>query len=78
MEMDAEREVQRLRETARTVRKRRYSHSRLDRYKAELLALQAAGGRPVDLQRWLRERRIKVVHSTVVRWLEKHGQVRPS
>ena len=25
-----------------------------------------------ELQRWLRERRIKVVHSTVARWLAKH------
>lgn len=71
--MDAEREVERLRRTASAVRKRRYSKSRLDRYKAELLALHSAGARPVDLQRWLREQRVKVVHSTVVRWLERHG-----
>lgn len=76
--MDAERELERLRVAAQVVRKRRYSTSRLDRYKAELLALKAAGARPVDLQRWLREQRVKVVHSTVVRWLQKHGQVRQS
>lgn len=75
MAMDAAIELLRLREVAKTCRKHRYSKSRLDRYKAELLALQAAGARPVDLQRWLREQRIKVVHSTVARWLEKHGQV---
>lgn len=71
--MDAENEVARLRETARAVRKRRFRASRLDRYKAELLELRAAGARPADLQRWLRERRVRVVHSTVVRWLERHG-----
>ena len=71
--MDAEHEVARLRETARAVRKRRFRASRLDSYKAELLQLRAAGARPVDLQRWLRERRVRVVHSTVVRWLERHG-----
>lgn len=65
--------LKRLREQARMARKQVYTGSRLDRYTAELLALRAAGGRVVDLQRWLREQRIQVAHSTVSRWLHKHG-----
>lgn len=35
--------------------------------------MYAAGASVAELQRWLRERRIKVAHSTVARWLARHG-----
>ncbi len=55
----------------RRIRQVRYRPSRLDRYTGELLSLYQAGASAAELQRWLRARRIKVVLSTVTRWLEK-------
>ena len=57
----------------RRIRQVRYRPSRLDRYTGELLSLYQAGASAAELQRWLRARRIKVVLSTVTRWLEKNA-----
>lgn len=66
--------VARLQADATENRRRPYSRrSRLDRFEDDLLTLHAAGARVVDLQRWLKEQRITVAHSTISRWLEKHG-----
>ncbi len=62
-----------LRRQTSTIRKRRYARSRLDRFQDELISLHQAGASVAELQRWLRSRRIKVAHSTVSRWLAKHG-----
>ena len=72
-EFNAELEVKKLKEQTSTIRKKRYSKSRLDRYQGELLNLHKAGASCAELQRFLRTKRIKVVHSTVARWLAKHG-----
>ncbi|EID5629741.1 hypothetical protein ABV825_005128, partial [Escherichia coli] len=53
--------------------KKTYRKSRLDRYTGELLQLYRAGASAAELQRWLREKRIRVVLSTVTRWLAKNG-----
>ncbi len=70
---DAHQEAEALRQQTRIIRKRLYSRrkSRLDQYKGELLALRREGCSIAELQRWLRKKRIKVVHSTVARWLEQ-------
>ena len=70
---DAENECQILKEQTQLIRKKRYRTSRLDRYKGELLQLHQAGSSTAELQRWLRKKRIKVVHSTVARWLENNA-----
>lgn len=72
-EFDPDLEVKKLKEQTSTIRKTRYSKSRLDRYKGELLTLSQSGATCAELQRYLRTKRIKVVHSTVARWLAKHG-----
>lgn len=56
------------------IRKRSYKprQSRLDRYTYELLSLHSTGATSAELQRWLRSKRIKVAHSTVLRWLQRH------
>ncbi|MEA3291080.1 MAG: hypothetical protein U9Q71_02040 [Pseudomonadota bacterium] len=74
-EFDPDAEVRRLRAYSAVLRKKSYprSRSRLDRYRAELLQLKERGVKATELQRWLRERRIKVALSTVTRWLNKHG-----
>lgn len=73
MDFDVNNELKKLREQTKIIRKRRYSRSRLDKYAGELLAMYRAGATTAQLQRWLRRHRIKVVHSTVARWLAKHG-----
>lgn len=74
-DFDATAQAAVLRTQTRTLHKRQYRRrqSRLDVYTSELLALHAAGASVAELQRWLRERRIKVVHSTVARWLARNG-----
>ena len=75
MSFDSKAEVERLRQQSAIDRTHRYAPSRLDRYKGELLQMHLDGARAVDLQTWLREHRIKVAHSTVARWLAKHGSM---
>lgn len=72
MDFDPLAELAILRQQTAEIRKSRYPHSRLDRHRAELLAMHLGGASTAELQRWLRKNRIKVVHSTVTRWLAKH------
>ena len=73
IDFDPEAEVAQLKAQTQAIRQRRYRRSRLDRYTGELLQLHTSGATAAELQRWLRARRIKVTHSTVARWLQKHG-----
>ena len=68
---DATAEAARLREQTRARRRHRHAVSRLDRYTLELLALHDAGSTPAELRRWLADRRVRVHHSTVARWLRR-------
>jgi hypothetical protein len=75
-DFDVQSELSTLKDQTKTIRKRSYSarKSRLDKYTHQLLALNQAGASGAELQRWLRaNKRIKVAHSTVLRWLDKHG-----
>ena len=69
---DAKKETAKLRLQTQIIRKRNYKKrtSRLDQYRDELIALKNEGCSTAELQRWLRKKRIKVVHSTVLRWLQ--------
>ena len=70
---DVSSEAARLRTQTRTIRRHRHGRSRLDRYAHELLALAQAGCTTAELRRWLAARRVVVHHSTVARWLRRHG-----
>ena len=70
---DIDTELDLLRRQTSEIRKKRYSRSRLDRYRGELLLLHRGGASVAELQRWLRARRIRVVHTTVARWIDKNG-----
>ena len=72
MDFDTLTELATLRQQTAAIRKPRHLQSRLDRHRAELLAMHLGGASTAELQRWLRKNRIKVVHSTVARWLAKH------
>ncbi len=68
---DAVAEAARLREQTCARRRNRHAASRLDRHTLELLALHDAGSTTAELQRWLADRRVRVHHSTVARWLRR-------
>lgn len=73
---NVESELLALKAQTEAMRKRCYSarKSRLDKYKFQLLELHRSGATGAELQRWLRQnKRIKIAHSTVLRWLEKNG-----
>lgn len=73
MPFNADTELEALRRQTGEIRRRRYTRSRLDRYRGELLLLHRGGASVAELQRWLRARRIRVVHTTVARWIDKNG-----
>lgn len=73
MPFNADTELEALRRQTGEIRRRRYTRSRLDRYRGELLLLHRGGASVAELQRWLRARRIRVVHSTVARWIAKNS-----
>lgn len=77
MAFDVNKDKQALKEQTKAIRKRTYKKrkSRLDRYKGEILALHNAKVTPTEIRRWLRAKRIKVVLTTVIRWLEKNGSL---
>jgi hypothetical protein len=66
-------ELARLKVQTVILRKKVYKSSRLDRYKDELLQLKHQGATTAELQRWLKDKRIKVVWTTVKRWLDNNG-----
>lgn len=71
---NADAEVARLRANSAARRKTTYRKSRLDRYCGELVQLHNAGASTAELQRWLREHRVCVTHSTVARWLKRQDR----
>ena len=73
MPFNADTELEALRRQTGEIRRRRYTRSRLDRYRGELLLLHRGGASVAELQRWLRARRIRVAHTTVARWIDKNG-----
>jgi hypothetical protein len=73
MPFNADTELEALRRQTGEIRRRRYTRSRLDRYRGELQQLHRTGASVAELQRWLRARRIRVVHSTVARWIAKNS-----
>lgn len=73
MTFDAEKVLTDMREEQKVLRKTGVMpKSRLDRFAFEIHELRRAGAKPAEIQRWLRTQRIKVVLSTVTRWLQKH------
>lgn len=69
---DAQVEVERIRARRAEARRRLYRRSRLDRYRAELVAMKRAGASCADLVEWLRvKHRCRINRSSVDRYLKK-------
>ena len=75
VEMDVKTEAARLKAKAQARKKSRYSTSKLDKWKTELLLLRAEGVTLEGLQIWLSEKRIPCEISTISRWLKKNLEV---
>lgn len=70
---DATAEAERLKAKANLRIKKRYSISKLDKFKHQILTLREAGSTLAEIQIFLREKRIKAATSTISRWLAKNG-----
>ena len=65
-------EVERIRARRNEARRKLYRKSRLDKYRAELVAMKQAGASCADLVEWLRlNHRCKVNRSSIDRYLRK-------
>ena len=70
---EAQKEVNKLKQQTKQKRKTRFHKSRLDQYHDSLISMFNARASKAELQRWLETKGIKVVWTTVHRWLLKHG-----
>jgi hypothetical protein len=69
---DAKAEVEWVRTRRAEARRRLYRKSRLDKYRAELVAMKQADASCADLVEWLRvNHRLKVHRSSIDRYLKK-------
>ncbi|HIJ95538.1 MAG TPA: hypothetical protein HPP94_07355 [Desulfuromonadales bacterium] len=69
---NAQIEVEQIRARRTEARRKLYHKSRLDKYRAELVAMKRAGASCADLVEWLRVfHRCKVNRSSVDRYLKK-------
>lgn len=70
-------EVERIRARRAEARRKLYRKSRLDKYRAELVAMKQAGASCADLADWLRvNHRCKVNRSSIDRYLKKLPELR--
>lgn len=69
---NAKSEVQRLAAITELRKKKRYSRSKLDKYKFEILALRNEAATLQEIQIWLKEKKVSVQISTISRWLKHH------
>lgn len=73
MGFDAISELEEIKQSRKKIRRKRYTKSRLDKFKFELLKLHKSGASLGDLHFFLRKNRTKVALSTISRWLKKHA-----
>ena len=74
-DFNSRQELAQLQQLKKMSRKQRFSRSKLDPYTHQLSELRKAGATLADLQRWLRQRRVRVEHTTISRFLSKRGHV---
>ena len=75
-QFDAAVELTAMREHRKTLRQQTYRKSRLLKFRAEVVSLRKAGASLHDIALWLRQKkRIKISHTTVMRFLAKLPEV---
>jgi len=69
---EAQTEAERIKKRMALRVKKRFSQSKLDKYKPEILQLKNAGLSLEGIRIWLDEKHIKATRSTISRWLKAH------
>jgi hypothetical protein len=73
---DVQAEVDHIRSRRAEARRKLFRKSRLDKYRAELLAMKQAGASCADLAEWLKVRhRCKIHRSSIDRYLKKLSEL---
>jgi len=76
---DAEVELKRIRSLRAEARRKRFHKSRLEKYRAELVAMRLVGASCGDLAEWLRVKyRCRIHRSTIDRFLKKLPELNKS
>jgi len=75
-EFDVNQELDDLRRRQALKRRRKYRRSRLDRFRAELVKLRKAGASLAQLQLWLKDWRLSVSRSSILRYLHRLPELR--
>ncbi len=73
MNFNAEKELGKIKSQRKSMRKKRYTPSRLDKLKFEILSLKKEKASLSDIQCFLKTKHIKVALSTIHRFIKKHG-----
>jgi len=73
MSFDAKKELFEIQAKRKMMKRKRFRASVIDRYKGEVLLLHKAAASLTDIRIFLKSKRVKVVNSTVQRWLQKNG-----
>jgi len=78
-QFNATAELEKVRQHRRICRKRQYQSSRLNKYREELIQLMETGASFREMALWLRtQKRLRVSHTTVMRYLRKLSQSKQS
>ena len=74
-QFDAKAEAQRLAAKAALRKRKRYSTSKLDKHKHQILSLRAEQATLEQIQIFLSEKKIKCAISTIKRWIDKNAPI---
>lgn len=70
-------ELEKLRQHRRICRKQQYQTSRLNKYREELMQLMQEGASFREMALWLRsQKRVRVSHTTVMRYMRKLSELK--
>jgi len=69
---EAQAEAERIKKRMALRVKKKFTKSKLDKYKPEILQLKAVGSSLEVIRLWLAEKHIQANRSTISRWLKSH------
>jgi len=72
MAFDAEKELAEIQSLRKKDKRKRFRASVIDKLKGEVLLLHQADASLTDIRIFLKKKRVKVVNSTIQRWLQKN------
>jgi len=72
MTFNAEKELAEIKTLRKLMLKKRFSKSRLDQFKSEILKLRKSNASLTDIRLFLKSKKVTVVNSTIHRFLKKN------